>query len=532
MRILTREARRAVQAVIDASRARLEAIPGFVAAEPGFPIIDGAVHRTPAIIVFVAHKKPPTHLLDEDKAPRQIGAYRVAVMQADPVQQLAVVPGNEAVIESMALAANELTYEPIDGNPIDALFDVATPMLCHAGPDAGWPVLRPFIEATERTLTVAMYDFNADYIAKTFIDTVRGNDLKAVLTWDDSMTDEETGIRADLKARLGDSLDGWIVKCGAGRRFDSAYHEKVAVRDSSAFWLSSGNWSKRSQPDIDPIGTPQSARGMFSKGNREWHIIVEDEPLAKLFERYILRDRDGSKQEAEEGEPGVALGAREDARFPDLFVPIEALTAGIELAGPVVPVAPKALPTQARPVSVRPLLSPDNYYERILELVGSATRSLYLQFSYITYSEDAQDGKFRDLLAKLAALTNKPSMDVRIIMGSSGSANRIRKLVEKGFNPAAFRSQASIHNKGIIVDGETVLVSSTNWSGDGVLRNRDAGLIIKDAEIAGYYQDIFLDDWESRATARVEDDPPVLVAAEGAPTPPGMVRMAWRDYFD
>jgi len=94
-----------------------------------------------------------------------------------------------------------------------------------------------------------------------------------------------------------------------------------------------------------------------------------------------------------------------------------------------------------------------------------------------------------------------------------------------------FRSQRNVHNKGIVVDGETVLVSSANWSGDGVLRNRDAGLIIHDKEIAGYYQSVFLADWESRANAFIEDDPPVIVADAGAETPPGMVRMSWRDYY-
>ncbi|MNT54307.1 hypothetical protein D3C72_1914600 [compost metagenome] len=93
-----------------------------------------------------------------------------------------------------------------------------------------------------------------------------------------------------------------------------------------------------------------------------------------------------------------------------------------------------------------------------------------------------------------------------------------------------FRVQGSIHNKGIIVDGQAVLVSSTNWSGDGVLRNRDAGLIIHNEEVAQYYQQVFLDDWDSRAKSRVDDDPPVTLASAGAPTPPGMVRMSWSDY--
>ena len=95
-----------------------------------------------------------------------------------------------------------------------------------------------------------------------------------------------------------------------------------------------------------------------------------------------------------------------------------------------------------------------------------------------------------------------------------------------------FRTQRNIHNKGIVVDGKTVLVSSANWSGDGVLRNRDAGLIIQDEEIASYYQSIFLDDWENRAKSDLADDGPVLVAAsDDTETPAGMVRMSWRDYF-
>ena len=88
-----------------------------------------------------------------------------------------------------------------------------------------------------------------------------------------------------------------------------------------------------------------------------------------------------------------------------------------------------------------------------------------------------------------------------------------------------------MHNKGIIVDGASVLVSSANWSGDGVLRNRDAGLIVHDREVAGYFSRAFLEDWESRARPTLADDAPVLIAPEDGSTPSGMVRMSWRDYF-
>jgi len=338
VRVLDKASHDAVQELIKQHSAELEAIPGYVSAEPGFPIVEGAVLKEPAVIVFVVEKKAPERLLPEERMPRQLGPYRVAVMQADPLQQIARAEPMPGLAAAVTTAVTDLTYERLDGNPIDAkLYELEQPIVCHVGPDAGWPTLQPFLEATQDKLTVAMYDFNADYIATPLIALVLKNKIAMKLTWDDSMSAEESAIRKRLRKKLEGRLEGGIVLCGGGRRFASAYHEKVAVRDSSAFWLSSGN-------------------------------------------------------------------------------------------------------------------------EKV------------------------------------------------------------------------FRSQGNIHNKGIIVDGKAVLVSSANWSPDGVLRNRDAGVIVYDAQVAKYFQDIFLDDWENRASPRIPDDPPVMVAPEGAPTPPGMVRMTWRDY--
>jgi hypothetical protein len=532
VRVFDRESRKAVQQVIDQRLADLAGIPGFVSAEPGFPIVDGAVLKEPAVIVFVAEKKAPSRLPAAERAPRQLGPYRVAVMQADPLRQLAHAAALDDVARAVTASATNLTYEGIAGNPIDKVLEVARPIACHVGPDAGWPTLEPFLAATRKTLSVAMYDFNADYIATSLIDLVLRNDVALRLTWDDSMTAAETAIRKQLRTKLKQHLDGGIVQCGSGRRFASAYHEKVAVRDSKAFWLSSGNWSKRSQPDLDPIRDPADAKGMYAKGNREWHVIVEDAPLAKLLERYIEHDLKGSHDEAAEGDAGAVLAAGGALRLPDLFVPIDALVEhAVEAAASAEPVAPAVLPDHGNPFKVRPLLTPDNYRERIVELMQSARRSLYLQFAYINYSERDVDQPFADMLGVLAELSYRPGMDVRIILGSNDAADKIRLLVQAGFNEKVFRTQRNIHNKGIIVDGKAVLVSSANWSADGVLRNRDAGLIIHEPQIARYFQDVFVDDWESRAKSRLGDDAPVTVALEGAPTPPGMVRMSWRDYY-
>jgi hypothetical protein len=128
MRILDQYTKRDVQAVIDANMTQLAAIPGFVSAELGFPIIDGAVHKEPAIIVFVVHKKPPTSVLMEERVPRQLGPYRVAVMQADPLRQVTTLMSDTPIADSLADSASGLTYKPIAGNPIDRTFKVKKAM--------------------------------------------------------------------------------------------------------------------------------------------------------------------------------------------------------------------------------------------------------------------------------------------------------------------------------------------------------------------------------------------------------------------
>jgi PLD-like domain len=75
------------------------------------------------------------------------------------------------------------------------------------------------------------------------------------------------------------------------------------------------------------------------------------------------------------------------------------------------------------------------------------------------------------------------------------------RLQQTGLNLSSVKVQAGVHNKGIVVDSKTVMISSQNWSGDGVLRNRDAGLIIFDEEVAQYYEQVFLHDWQYMAEA-------------------------------
>ena len=87
MSVLTKQAQRKVQQVINDNIAELRTIPGFVAAEPGFPLVDGTFITKPAIIVLVRYKRPSSDRTDEDHAPHRLGGYPVHVMQADPLRR-------------------------------------------------------------------------------------------------------------------------------------------------------------------------------------------------------------------------------------------------------------------------------------------------------------------------------------------------------------------------------------------------------------------------------------------------------------
>ena len=77
--------------------------------------------------------------------------------------------------------------------------------------------------------------------------------------------------------------------------------------------------------------------------------------------------------------------------------------------------------------------------------------------------------------------------------------------------------QAGCHTKGIVIDSNTVLLGSHNFTNQGVLVNRDASLLIRNADIAQYYERVFLHDWErlSRETIR-EEAVPIPVDTAGA----------------
>ena len=521
----------------------LRKLPGVVSVRAGYKFVDGLIRDTPCVVVSVVEKRK--EVADDERIPTVLDGIATDVTAADPYERLAfahsedeavpIMPRPRLLIDELQEGVSEsemeealpvITYEPpSDGN----LEPVTGPMTltCHVSPDAGWRVLELFLKGTERTLHLGMYDFTAPHIYRTARSLLRDSEVEWQQVLDpkeslpaegdvDSNKANDIGQRdvvKGLRRVAGDRFRHAFAHIGSRKTVASAYHIKVAVRDDKAVWLSSGNWQSSNQPDIDFLAD-DADRNLIPKYNREWHVVIENPTLAKRIERFL--DSDFKTASA----PEEAALLEEALALPDLLVPEDEIL-GEELRAVDLEVfAPqKFVFTQAKPLTIQPILTPDNYLEVVLELLRKKPKErLYFQNQSLNPVRDPSPA-FGEMMRLLAGYSKNRDMDVRFIFRNIGPTRRkLESLKAAGFRMDRVRMQSGCHTKGLVIDSETVLLGSHNFTNQGVQVNRDASLLLRHQGIAKYYEKVFLHDWEklSRQTIREEAMPLPVFAGKGA----------------
>jgi len=400
-------------------------------------------------------------------------------------------------------AKPEIPYVPADAS-LGVVEGKPVTLILHASPDAGWAELSAFLAGVEQDLVVGMYDFTSAHVLAAVTTALSGG-KSLTLTLDHpatnptaNQTDDQT--QANLSSALGGKFEGaWALTETDPKApvwiYPNAYHIKVAVREDDTFWLSSGNWNNSNQPVIDLSDIP-AAKKIAAKSDRDWHVIVTSKELANTFRAFLKNDFSVAKAKgALYTSPAAtaALQANTPIAANQFVVPADALAAG-RMPQQFFP--PKTISGE---IQIQPLLTPDNYQPNVLDLIKSAKRTFYMQTQYIHPSGNPRDKGHDDLIAAVKDLIDK-GVDVRLITSQFQTDAWVEKLVGAGIPTSVLRRQTGVHNKGIVVDSDVVMVSSQNWSADGTLRNRDAGLIIHDPEAAAYFEQIFLHDWNHLAS--------------------------------
>jgi phosphatidylserine/phosphatidylglycerophosphate/cardiolipin synthase-like enzyme len=254
-------------------------------------------------------------------------------------------------------------------------------------------------------------------------------------------------------------------------------HAKYLIIDNATVIVESCNWAK--------TGVPKNP----TYSNREWGIIIRDPAVARCFSEVF-------KDDWNPGHDDSYLIQDVNLTIPPRFS--------------LDPTTPKGSYTPRFPAKTingsflaQPLFSPDTSEQAILQVIQSATTSIYIQQLYI-YRD------WGDLISPFVEqLANKSQQGViiKIILDynpeyeeTTAILNKTKEYLESFGVQVKFISPtwspfSTVHNKGMIVDNKTVLISSINWNEQSVRENREAGVLVENEDVAIYYATVFLSDW-------------------------------------
>ncbi|NUP07765.1 MAG: hypothetical protein HOW73_17090 [Polyangiaceae bacterium] len=531
----TREMKAAFEPILAAlkkHRERIASIDGVVAIRAGFDF--EAAKPVPAVVVAF---RPP--VVYQGNLSAELGVP-VALVEASPAEQLTADPRAPRALERTLLQPDIVDFAPrrgtyhAEGLPDLEPIDDTMTLKIAASPDAGWPLLRDFLaEPARDRMAVGIYQFTAPHVYQAVRDNLRASET-AFLNIGLHPNQEaipENGSKANdihgdvvmqrLERHLGRRFDFVRASVGSGGAFARAYHIKVAEEDGERFCLSTGNWQSSNLPPFDPINEPEALPPKFgSTYNREYHVVVEHEKLAGVFEQYLDFDRTLP----------TSFEAPVAAETPDLAIVDE--QEPISFA-PARYRAPLELTDR---VKVRPLLTPDNFVGHVTELIAGAKESVYIENQYINLIGDEAEGKlfdnFPEFLGLIATLRTKvdAGLDVRILLRNYMAPEKVELLLAVGFPLQVFRFAPRLHAKLVLVDGKRALIGSHNWSNEGTVSNRDASLLFDDERIAQYLLPFFQDDWK-RARPRPETRQPRVVNPGELPFA-GARRANWEELYD
>jgi phosphatidylserine/phosphatidylglycerophosphate/cardiolipin synthase-like enzyme len=351
-----------------------------------------------------------------------------------------------------------------------------TQIQAAVSPDCSYRLVKAAIDAAKEEILLYIYNISAEHLLDLLRSAkARGVHLRIMHDVMDTRGDE----RGKLKA-LG--VEVKEAPSSGGRKVFTVCHQKFAVVDSSILLLGSANWAGTSIPLV-------TVPGKFKKGNREWVVRIDESSLARWFKALFEADWDIPEMERPSG-----MGLEPELRPEGTFVP--ALLANL----PEKVFDLKRVELQD-PTTVTPVLSPNNYSDLIMKLIQEATKSVDIEQQYIL----AGGPKTEALLGALEK--RKKDLEIRIIVspafrkeGQKDSWDLSAESLEAFHLKDCLRAMnlsfyTHLHNKGVIIDRRKVIVSSTNWSENSIVRAREAGVLIESAEIAEYFAEVFDFDW-------------------------------------
>ena len=360
--------------------------------------------------------------------------------------------------------------------PCSYAADVTT----FVSPDNSFAVLSDYLSRANSSLYISSYSFTSPYIMDQLINA-KNKGVNIILMVEGGpvggISNNSKNIFCNLEKH---NISVFLYK--GKLRF---LHSKYIIEDNSSILISTENFGYGGFPKNNNFG------------NRGWGAIIEDEEIANEFLSLFFNDlRDSEKFSCEQ--------------FKEVYY--------LEFFGNY---KPKFLSETYENQSVKIVIGPENSLESVLNLIDSAKKSIYVEQFYIyKYWGSVKHGSVEEspnLFLNALIKKAREGLDIKILMDSSpyniekddpvsnyNTMNYINNLskkenlsIEAKLVNLEKNGYKKIHTKGLIIDNETVLISSINWNENSVKNNREIGIIIT-GNAAKYYVNVFMDDWYGR----------------------------------
>jgi phosphatidylserine/phosphatidylglycerophosphate/cardiolipin synthase-like enzyme len=352
-------------------------------------------------------------------------------------------------------------------------------------PDNSYETITNELRNARYSIDMNMYEFTNPFLYQELLDALKRN-VTVRLFMEGSpiggIDDREVFMLGSL-ASHGSQIR--FIVSDDDNQVNARYqfnHAKYLLIDNETVIVESCNWAK--------TGVPKNP----SYGNREWGIVVRNKEVAMGFWQVFQDDWDPLHTDS------YPIEAMNLIFSPDFTLDYDIPT------GLYLPQFNAKIITG--PCTITPVFSPDTSEQALLDAIDAATTSIFVQQLYIytnwgeTLSPLVQhlvNKSAEGVLVQVILDYNVDHEETMIILDETKEF-----LEEYGVKVKFISSEWSpfttIHNKGMIIDNTTVLISSINWNEQSVRKNREAGVLVNNKEVATYYATVFLSDWNLEAS--------------------------------
>ena len=361
------------------------------------------------------------------------------------------------LVESESLHQKEYSPSQFSLETFNKNMNVTT----FASPDGSKDTLSHFLTHAQESIYVEIYGIDNPYILDILHEIHTSNptiDMKFLLGYNSLDYYSSNDYVANNLTLLG-----YPVKWTSDSEFTYA-HQKFVIIDNKTTIVHSGNWAKTSFPED----------GMDA--NREWSIAMTDTDVTDYYRSVFDYDwGNGVDYNAGTDGTGTAPSYIEtSSTYPRPF----------------------ASPGHfSGPMNVTPIVGPDTGIQGILYCINAAQVTLDIQIPYFT---NYLDGGSVDTIVNAIIAAKERGVTVRVISEEDYDYLEIASLFKNNSIPIVWQDTrwcAANHNKGIIVDGRIVLISSINFGDNSIENNREVGVIIEHEGVAQWYLEVFDYDW-------------------------------------